>query len=825
MKNSSQEHNMAGDSPQSAAKPKRKRWKRVVGWSLAGVVTMVVAALAALIIWLGPIAEWFIEKYDNEYVGRRLEMDNLSIKLFKGHASADNVILYEADGTTHFARIGHFDIDMDLGEVLNNHIHITRARLVDPYLCIDQNVEVFNIDDLVEFIYATYLTEEEVEEESEPWVITLDNVTIENGHFLYYDREIEQRWELTALDAKCPRFYLDNHFSHIEASTIVNDVCDLAGVIELNYDNWDFTFDGVGHNFPMSETFKYWVPYLNVGSVTGDVDADFQLDGNVMDIFNMHISGEAWSRGLAITASNGSNILTTNEMYVDVEDVVIEQDRYILNTLTANGFASELVFNADGTMSIDALFYEEPEVSIETTVSSVGEDMYDVKERVTVNTATEESALDNMVIRIGHADLKGGEFSYSDKTLHRPFEYKLRDISLKGDNLDMEGHNEVTMRAKMPMQGSVNLRWEGSLNDFHNQSLMLMLTNIDMIGLSPYVEYFTGFPITSGNLTFRSQNIVADGELSGINQIGTYQFAVGKRDKTMDVEYKLPLRLGVYVLTDKDDHIDIDLPIKGRLDSPEFSYNKIIMKALGGLFVKIVASPFEWMAGNKQDAFRHFDLDILAPGLDSEHYARLDKMAEELKADESIKVRLTQQVNYKRATQRLANLSLKIAYYNSTVEDKRAYLDMLAFQRINDMKISNRAVMEYADSQLVARGIDPKMMSSSAKAMALYGDMVDERLLQLMNHRNRMIMEYMSFQHQDLPAGAFAISEVDIDKVKEYAGKDRFGVTLLIDDQEVAVNSDSEEETQSEAEGADPSSLDYAEEETEASGTDVVAEQ
>jgi hypothetical protein len=200
-------------------------------------------------------------------------------------------------------------------------------------------------------------------------------------------------------------------------------------------------------------------------------------------------------------------------------------------------------------------------------------------------------------------------------------------------------------------------------------------------------------------------------------------------------------------------------------------------------------------------------------------------MAEELKADESIKVRLTQQVNYKRATQRLANLSLKIAYYNSTVEDKSAYLDMLAFQRINDMKISNRAVMEYADSQLVARGIDPKMMSSSAKAMALYGDMVDERLLQLMNHRNRMIMEYMSFQHQDLPAGAFAISEVDIDKVKEYAGKDRFGVTLLIDDQEVAVNSDSEEETQSEAEGADPSSLDYAEEETEASGTDVVAEQ
>lgn len=766
--------------------PKRKGgMKRAIKWIFMSLVAVVVLALAAAIIWLGPLAEWYVEKYDAELIGRRVEMDGLRIKIFKGEMTADNVILYEADNQTNFARLGSLDAAMALGDLFDKHIHITRLNVGEAYVRIDQNVDEFNFDDMLTFIAETYASEEEETADSEPWMITLDNVAIKESHFAYFDHEIEQRWELTELNISTPSLYLDDRTTHLDIAAVINDRAALEGALELTYATWDFLFDGTLMEFPLAETYKYWTPFINVGSVAGNLSADVELEGNVMAITSMNICGDASVMGLEITTPTNGKVLFADELYVGIEELNIDQQRYILSYLKANGYASEMLFAKDGSTNFDALFYNDPTITIESTKTAEGDDLYDVKERVTVTTNEEEQPFADMVVKIGELDLKGGDFLYSDDTMHRLFEYQLRDIAIKGKNLDLMGNNNITLGAKLPKQGSVMLRWDGSLSDFHNQSLMLMLNNVDMVGISPYVEHFTGFPITDGNLTFRSQNVVSNGSLSGINQFGTYNFKLGKRDKSLDPEIKLPLRLAVWVLTDKDEHIDIDLPVSGHLDEPKFSYGKVIMKAVGGLMLKIAISPFELMASNKQDAFQHINLDLLEPGLGSEHYARLDKMAEALKEDSSLRVKLTQRVNYKRDVQRLANLNLKIAYYNYKHGAEQGYLDMLAFSRINDTKMSNKAVIKYADSLLTARGIDPTMMNTQTKAMTLYGDVIDGQIKQLMEHRNRIIMNYMGFQHQDLAEGAFSINDIVIEDMKDYMGKDRYTVTLYVDDEAI----------------------------------------
>ena len=775
--------------------PKRKGgMKRAIKWIFLSLVAVVVLALAAAIIWLGPLAEWYVEKYDAELIGRRVEMDELRIKIFKGEMTADNVILYEADNQTNFARLGSLDAAMALGDLFDKHIHITRLNVGEAYVRVDQNVDEFNFDDMLTFIAETYASEEEETADSEPWMITLDNVAIKESHFAYFDHEIEQRWELTELNISTPSLYLDDRTTHLDIAAVINDRAALEGALDLTYATWDFLFDGTLKEFPLAETYKYWTPFIKVGSVAGSLSADVELEGNVMAITSMNICGDASVMGLEITTPTNGKVLLADELYVGIEELNIDQQRYILSYLKANGYASEMLFAKDGSTNFDALFYNDPTITIESTKTAEGDDLYDVKERVTVTTNEEEQPFADMVVKIGELDLKGGDFLYSDDTMHRLFEYQLRDIAIKGKNLDLMGNNNITLGAKLPKQGSVMLRWDGSLSDFHNQSLMLMLNNVDMVGISPYVEHFTGFPITDGNLTFRSQNVVSNGSLSGINQFGTYNFKLGKRDKSLDPEIKLPLRLAVWVLTDKDEHIDIDLPVSGHLDEPKFSYGKVIMKAVGGLMLKIAISPFELMASNKQDAFQHINLDLLEPGLGSEHYARLDKMAEALKEDSSLRVKLTQRVNYKRDVQRLANLNLKIAYYNYKHGAEQGYLDMLAFSRINDTKMSNKAVIKYADSLLTARGIDPTMMNTQTKAMTLYGDVIDGQIKQLMEHRNRIIMNYMGFQHQDLAEGAFSINDIVIEDMKDYMGKDRYTVTLYVDDEAIELPVDEKDD-------------------------------
>ena len=213
-------------------------------------------------------------------------------------------------------------------------------------------------------------------------------------------------------------------------------------------------------------------------------------------------------------------------------------------------------------------------------------------------------------------------------------------------------------------------------------------------------------------------------------------------------------------------------------------------------------------------------------GFNSEHYARLDEMAQALKEDANIKVRLTQRINYHRARYDLAELDLKIAYYNSTQSDADERFDMLDFERIRQMRLSRKEVSAFADSQLIARGIDPAHLTSEKKAMALYGDMVNGQLTMLMTQRNRILSEYMEFQHSDLRPEAFSVNEVVLDDMKEYTGKDRYTVTLIIDDEEIELAPIEETVTEEQSDYYDAYALEEEDEAAEEAtdGTDIASE-
>ena len=798
---------------------KRKRgWMRKLWRIILVLLALVVLAVLAVVIWLGPIAERYLESHAVELTGRRIEMDNLQVKLFSGRLEADNVVVYEVDGVEEFVRADNLKAAVEIGDIFDKHIHVTGVTLLNPRLAIVQSGELFNFDTLVEYILDEYFDDTEVDDEGDEWRVTIENVEVVKGDLSYYDSEMDQRWVLSSLDISTEEIILGDSFSTFMVQMIINDGATIDGALDFNCETFDFRLDGAMEGFSLADTYKYWTPYLNIRSIKGIAAADIVAEGNIDNIFEMNIVGDVAADSLAIVGPDGGNVFSAKRIDASLAELNIERERYIFNSLAAEGYATELHFRKDGTTNFDGLFWDDPELSVETTATEVAEDTYDVEERVTITTTEEVAPLRNMTLRIAKLDLRGGIVDYSDRTMHEDFVYVLRNIAITSDNFDLMGKNKITLRANLPKQGSALFQWEGSLTDFYNQSLLAMLTNVDIKGLSPYIEHFTAFPVTSGNMTFRSQNVVTNGKLSGVNQLGTYKFALGKKNRTLDAEYDLPLKLGLFVLTDKDDHIDVDFPITGSIDSPEFSYRKIIMKAIGNLLLKVVAAPFEWMAGDKQDAFRHIDIDLLTPGLDSEHYARIDKMAETLREDGNLKVRLTQRVNYDHAVQRLADLNLKIAFYNATEGDESGYLDMLDFARISEMKLSGRDVAAFADSLLLVRGIDPAHMSAHAKAMTLYGSAAETQLGDLMRHRNRIIAEYIKFQHSDVAEELLTINDVVMEDVKNYRGKDRYTVTLVVDDEEVEI------ETTTEEAPIDEDYYDAYTLEEDASGTDFVAE-
>ena len=59
----------------------------------------------------------------------------------------------------------------------------------------------------------------------------------------------------------------------------------------------------------------------------------------------------------------------------------------------------------------------------------------------------------------------------------------------------------------------------------------------------------------------------------------------------------LPLGLAVALLKDSDGVIDIDLPVEGDVNDPEFKIGGVVMQAIVGLITKVVSAPFRMLGG------------------------------------------------------------------------------------------------------------------------------------------------------------------------------------------------------------------------------------
>ncbi|MDE5637726.1 MAG: AsmA family protein, partial [Alistipes sp.] len=254
-------------------------------------------------------------------------------------------------------------------------------------------------------------------------------------------------------------------------------------------------------------------------------------------------------------------------------------------------------------------------------------------------------------------------------------------------------------------------------------------------------------------------------------------------------EMNIPLKLGLYALKDKQGHVNIALPVSGRSDSPEFSYRRIVMKALGNVLLKVISAPFSFMfgSGSRIDLI---DIDALQQAFTSEQYAKFDRLADMLAQKPEMKLSLTQRVDYDKALIREAEMILKASYYNSMQSDSTHRLNMLDFEAIAAMPVKSNQLSAYADSLLDVRGIDRKSMKTTEKALALYGDLAAKYLDRTLQRRDSSLVRYMSTAHPSVAGSSFRVVSQSDSLRRSHRGADRYVITVEVDGESVDVASD-----------------------------------
>ena len=199
-----------------------------------------------------------------------------------------------------------------------------------------------------------------------------------------------------------------------------------------------------------------------------------------------------------------------------------------------------------------------------------------------------------MAVTIGQVVLTQGAANFTDYSLPLPFSATIEDLNGDLTTISTESSepSTVSFEGKVDEYGFVRITGSITpLNPSTNTNLKVSFQNVNVPKFTAYTIPFAGREIESGSLDLELGYQLKKSELVGENKIILRDFELGEKVPHPDA-MSLPLGLAVALLKDVDGNIDIDLPVRGNIDDPEFSYGGVVLKAIVNLVVKIVASPF-----------------------------------------------------------------------------------------------------------------------------------------------------------------------------------------------------------------------------------------
>ena len=223
------------------------------------------------------------------------------------------------------------------------------------------------------------------------------------------------------------------------------------------------------------------------------------------------------------------------------------------------------------------------------------------------------------VTKIGSFTIADGSMNFSDMSLTPNFGVSIQQMegSIRGlsseelarANVDIVG--KVDKYAPVTISGQINPLSETAFTD-----ILMKFEGIELTTFTPYAGKFAGYKIDRGKLNLDLRYKLNKRYLEGSNKIVLDQLTLGEEVEGPDVT-NLPVKLVVALLKDSHGVIDLDIPVSGSLDDPEFSMFPLILKAILNVLWKIVTAPFALLGalfggGGQELAYISF-----MPGADS----------------------------------------------------------------------------------------------------------------------------------------------------------------------------------------------------------------
>jgi len=216
-------------------------------------------------------------------------------------------------------------------------------------------------------------------------------------------------------------------------------------------------------------------------------------------------------------------------------------------------------------------------------------------------------------IKLGALVFERGSLGAADESLPSRFSTRIEEFNGSIKGITFPG----LARAAVDIQGKVSalapFAVVGTLTpDLTNPfaDLTITFTNTDLTPFTPYSEKFAGYALNKGKLAFNVHYLIENRAVKGENVVLVDQLTFGVHNNSPTAT-KLPVKLGVALLKDRNGRIALDVPVSGSLDDPSFKIGGVVWQVIVNTLIKAATSPFSLLGalvgGGEEMQFVEFD--------------------------------------------------------------------------------------------------------------------------------------------------------------------------------------------------------------------------
>ncbi len=487
--------------------------------------------------------------------------------------------------------------------------------------------------------------------------ITVEEIQIKEGKILFHDLTPSEpvTLEVKKLNVQGENISTaKNSKAKLSLSLLLNKtgVVSVKGPIGIDPISASLAVDITHIN--ISTLQSYFTDKIKINITGGNVNASGNLTVSNPDNKGLSIkyTGKVLIADLStIDKAHGDDFLKWKALSFNALDVGYNPLYVHVNGISLADFYARLTINPDGTLNVQKILEDEEQNKDASIATPKKEGPAIVKK----GTETEKDT----DIKIGNITLQGGTIDFTDKMIKPSYSANLVEIGgrITGLSLKQNELAEVELRGKL--NRDIPLEIVGKINP-SKDSLFVDLTvkfkGFELSPMTPYSGKYIGYTIQKGKLSIDLKYLIAKKKLDAQNMIFFDQFTLGDKVESPDAT-KLPVRLAIALLKDRNGEIKLDVPVSGSIDDPKFSVGRIILQVILNLLAKAATSPFALLGalfgGGEELSYMEFGYG--GPRVEDQNMKKLDILIKAMYDRPALKLDIEGHVDIERDKEGLKN--------------------------------------------------------------------------------------------------------------------------------------------------------------------------